>query len=553
MLPLLLGLYLVPLRTLGLDFEYTPGDIGDPRFNAYVLEHGYRYLRGDDPNFWSPTVCYPHLNVIAMSDSHLGTLPIYAAFRAAGLDRETAFQAWFLSFFVLCYGASAWALRAFGFGAVGSAAGAYLFSFSLPVVAQMGHAQLMPRFLVPVAFVLAWRFLRTPTTRTLAGLAFCVVWQLYCAIYLGYFLLVVLGMFVVAYGYLARRDIDWQALRRPPGSVQLARFGVLAVAGLSLLPLAIPHWLAAQEIGVRTWFDMTKMMPQPRSFLLPAHHSYCWSWLDHLGKPFKFEHEHRLFIGAIPWLCVGPALLGLNRLAPEQKRVARAGALAVVGVTVLVMYAFDFSLYRLIASLPLANAVRAVTRIILVIAFPFAIALAGVCTQMELWAGSRFRWAWVAPALLLCALAVEQAVRPEGLEHFSNAESARRVRRLEESVRAAGPDVRMFILMTQRESHYWIPGWCSDQIDGLLASQDLGIPTLNAYSGNWPNGWEAQMRRWDHLELWLNTSRDNARKGWTQPADPDHLFDGLVVIGDPAGDRPAGLEWVRVVPLTRGD
>jgi hypothetical protein len=39
-----------------------PGDLGDSRFNMYVLEHGYRWLTGLDASFWSAPFFYPFTN-----------------------------------------------------------------------------------------------------------------------------------------------------------------------------------------------------------------------------------------------------------------------------------------------------------------------------------------------------------------------------------------------------------------------------------------------------------------------------------------------------------
>src|SRR5579871_2971771 len=148
---LLLGLALVPLRAMGWNLHRIPGDLVDARFNNYVLEHGHHWLTGRERSFWDAPFFLPEPNVIAYSDCHLGTLPLYALFRFAGADRETAFQLWALAQFALNYLCCAWVLRRFGFGRVAATAGAYVFAFGMPVVGQINHLQLAPRFLVPVA------------------------------------------------------------------------------------------------------------------------------------------------------------------------------------------------------------------------------------------------------------------------------------------------------------------------------------------------------------------------------------------------------------------
>jgi hypothetical protein len=79
------------------------GDLGDSRFNMYVLEDGYRWLTGLDKSFWSAPFFYPAPNVIAYSDNHLGSLLFYSAFRLLGQGRETAFQLWVVTIFTLNY------------------------------------------------------------------------------------------------------------------------------------------------------------------------------------------------------------------------------------------------------------------------------------------------------------------------------------------------------------------------------------------------------------------------------------------------------------------
>ncbi|MBK9318841.1 MAG: hypothetical protein IPM91_08500 [Bacteroidetes bacterium] len=80
LLPIVLlfaGLLLFPVSMMNRDFSRIPGDKGDARFNNYILEHGYKYAKGEVPDYWDAPFLYPHRNTIALSDNLLGTLPVY--------------------------------------------------------------------------------------------------------------------------------------------------------------------------------------------------------------------------------------------------------------------------------------------------------------------------------------------------------------------------------------------------------------------------------------------------------------------------------------------
>jgi hypothetical protein len=166
------GMALVPLHSTGISLTKLPGDEIDSHFNLYVLEHGWLWLTGKQPRFWDAPFFHPQPNVIAYSDSHLGTLPLYAVFRFVGFDRETAFQWWFLTLFVLNYLACSWVLWRWQGNWAGAAAGAYLFTFGVPVVMQIGHVQLIPRFLVP------WRLTSAFVCAATDDRATCWDWEL---------------------------------------------------------------------------------------------------------------------------------------------------------------------------------------------------------------------------------------------------------------------------------------------------------------------------------------------------------------------------------------
>lgn len=75
----LLGLWLVVLKEFGPHWEWVPGDMGDGRFNNYILEHFFLWLKGTVPasSYWNAPFFYPYQNVTGFSDNLLGAAPIY--------------------------------------------------------------------------------------------------------------------------------------------------------------------------------------------------------------------------------------------------------------------------------------------------------------------------------------------------------------------------------------------------------------------------------------------------------------------------------------------
>ena len=218
-----------------------PGDIGDARFNSYVLEHFFRWITGHDPSFWSADFFYPFPLTIAFSDNHLGNAFIYAMFRAVGLAREDAFRAWYVAGFVLNFAAADYALVRLGYSRLSAAAGAFLFTFGMPVMVQEGHAQLIYRFGVPLAVLALEEFQSNGQLRHLALAAFWTTWQFYCSIYNGYFLTLLLLALLIGHALCHRgspiiglRSLAFAARRQwtdPPARTKAAFLLAMAVPG----------------------------------------------------------------------------------------------------------------------------------------------------------------------------------------------------------------------------------------------------------------------------------------------------------------------------------
>jgi hypothetical protein len=528
---LLGGLWLFPVQVLRPDLSRLPGCL-DTRFNLYVLEHGWRYLCGLDEALWTAPFFYPEPNTLAFSDSHLGTLPLFALFRAAGLDREAALQGWYLSLFALNFATAAVALRRLRLSTVGTAAGAYVFAFGLPLAGQPDHLQLLPLFPVPLAFLFAARAAECGRVRDWLGLGTFVVWQHYCAIYLGYFLALLVTAFIVVRRHQVRGPFP-----RPTGPDVRAALSGLALPALGMIPLLLPYvevyW---QQRHVLACDTVLALLPRPRSWASAPPSSRWWSFL--FAAELEAPWEQQLFLGAVPLaalLLVPLALLVRRGRGGREPAVAAAAAFAVVFA--LTLHLGPWRPYALLLKMPGVAAIRAVSRVAVVMTFPAGMVAGHWITvaQRRLAVRRGAVSAFLAALSLLALVMADQAIRGDAVPCIDKCEVQERARRLAAAARRIDPGLKL--LCNSRVDPADLArgplyAEVSRELDGILAAQLLGVPALNGYSGRTPPSWEP-IRSQQAIEQWKQSVRD--RVGETrlrqQPWYAHNGFRGLATVG----------------------
>lgn len=496
-------MYIVPLQMMHFDLSFIPGDIGDARLNNYFLEHGYKWLTGQVKSFWNAPFFYPTIRTMSLSDNYLGTLPVYALFRFLHFDRETSYQLWFLAVFTLNYFSCVWVLRKLSINALGIAAGAFVFTFSLPVIARLGHSQLLPRFVIPFAFYFALRYFEKPDIKMLALTCLAVVIQFYCTIYMGYFSVLGLLSLLIAFVLLqdnrstTLRDIVWGSYR----TVTL-RTIIILLSLISLLPLILPYYKTLLEYGWRSRREIAQMLPRINSYLYPAGGSLLWSWLSPMGSSLPVSWEHQIFVGMLP--LVAFIVMPIFYLRYRAEPLLTKGMIASIAIALLILLTLYYgpSLYRLTLFLPGLRAIRAVTRIILLMLFPLSVVLGVVLTKLSENRGALTRSSatFILSCIVLFAVVLDQNIKASSYNTYSKVESQNRLKIVERLVQKKGSQSRVFAYMPDRSSD---PPYAI-HLDAMLAAQNLNMASVNGYSGIFPDDYDFYYNydRCDSLLKW---------------------------------------------------
>ena len=505
----LVGIYLVPFKMMHFNFSAIPGDLGDARLNNYVLEHGYKWINGHVTSFWNAPFFYPATQVTSFADNHLGTLPIYSFFRLFNFDRETSYQLWFLAIFTLNYFCCIWVLRKMSINAVGSAAGAYVFAFSLPVIARIGHSQLLPRFMIPFAFYYAWQYFEKGDSKEFALACLAVVIQFYCSIYMGFFLVLGLLALLLAFIYIQNNrsvllEIVWGSYQRI-----VFRIIIISLSALSLLPLIIPYYRTSLEYGMRSWAEIATMLPRVSSYFYPADGSYLWDWLSAMGRTLPMAHEHQIFIGVIPLLTF--VLMPVYYFRHCNDPLVKKGMTAFIATALLIILTLNvvgnYSLYEFALFLPGLKAIRAVTRIILMLLFPLAVILGLFIHSIS--ENRRLQSHPIAKIILsfvaMFVLVLDQNVTVGGFATYPKLASQQRSTHIEKLVLQKGSEIRVFAYMPDKSSD---PPYVV-HLDAMMAAQNLNMATVNGYSGFYPKYYDDFYNNFDQcysLLKWENLS-----------------------------------------------
>ena len=490
---LILGMGLVVLKPLGLHLTNLPGDLGDTRFNIYILEHFYHWVTGQLNDYWNAPFFYPFQQTIAFSDNLLGSAPVYALFRLLGLDRETSFQFWYILGYILNFTAACYALKRINLKPLAIGAGAYFFTFGLPVLAQENHVQLLYRFCIPMACLMLWQFYQTPRLRNLVYLCFWIVWQFYLTIYIGFFLVILMGLlfllspFFIPEPTLIQKISAWpHRLKEAWAQTQpLYRFfTMVSIIGILLcfFALIFPYYRVHRAYGFyRSWAEVSEMLPRWQSYLLSDNSNFWGSQSTIFSDP-PLRHEHQLFPGAAVLIIIVIGVLG--RFKTENRRLAWLNLCAAVIFFFITLDLNGFSLYKFIWHIPGMNSVRAVTRSMLVVIWPLALFASWSVDGMLLWSKQHSRLWQPAVYLLVIFLVLE----PIFFSHttFTKAEAVARLEKLHQLIPTQIFSNPILFVAANPQEPFW-----AEEIDAMLLAQELGWPTLNGYSGNNPPGYKS--------------------------------------------------------------
>jgi len=477
------GTLIVAAPMLGSGFRDMLTDPGDSLLNAYLLEHSWLWLTGGpgQAGFWSPAMGYPASGTLAYSDAMVGFGPPYWLFRALGSGPLLSMQLWMITVpaigFFVTYGMLR---RAFAFSSGAAAAGAFLFAFGAPRLAQIGHQQLLPVFYLAGAFwSLAVLFGRgsgprtSRRTRRVSIMAFfaCTVLQFYGGFYMGYFLVLACAV-GLAWALALRSTRAGVVLRLREHAVFLC--GTALVASLALAPLAWAYWSVAAEIGTRAPGVMKPMLPRLASYFFVTPWSWLYGWMGEL-PPFRSlpqPDEHALGMGLVT-----SGILAWVSWRQRARPAVRIGLFtAATLVLLLTMFPAGIYLHRVpYYVIPGMSAIRAVSRIGLLLLLPAGLALAWWIDRVP---RPRSRQIVVWGVVGFCLL--EQGVE---IARFDKQPTQAAVTGIVEAIE---PSSEAFIV-TAREGGP-VPSY-EIHIRAMLAQQRSGVPTLNLYSGNSPKGW----------------------------------------------------------------
>jgi hypothetical protein len=474
-----------------------PGDIGDTRFNLFVLEHVYQWIIGQAPSLRSPGIFYPYPNTLLFSETHAGVAWIYAGLRAIGFNEYAAYTGWFCIGYALTFLTALYALRRMGLRPISATIGAVLFAFNLPMIEQAPHSQLVYRCGVPGAMVYLWSGLRDRSLRDLIVSANWLLFQILVGVYLGVLLFLLMACFVVAWLLLDRRTIptvlqEW----RPASLIAQFRLSDIARTLLFVSLFAAVIILLAQYARVskghgfdRNWSEIATMLPQFGSYFILDRLPY-WESASRMFKASvesSMLHEHHMFfgIGSLILAFLGLLAVGLDRDFRTRAVPLVSMVSALLILIVLTLRIGDFSFYVLIASLPGFSSVRAVTRIVLIMAFPIAV-MAAFGVEFLL----RQRRNLIGVIVISSVFAFtgfEVASSTKVTTSFATLEN--RISPIVEQARIARGDRPSPILAFNGAMEE--PIWAIE-LDAMLAAQRLGWRTFNGYSGFLPPGSEAQ-------------------------------------------------------------
>jgi hypothetical protein len=502
---LIIGIYLVPINIFNSDFSKILGDKGDARFNNYVLEHGYKYLKGEVSNYWDMSMMYPFKNVTAFSDNLLGTMPLYSFFRFFGNTVETSFQWWIISVLILNFVISFIVFFKISYNILISSAASYIFAFGIYNIGHFDHVQVFPKFIAPLVIYLLWKFLTDKKLIYFFWASIGLVYQFYCGVYLGFFLVYGILFLTIAYFIVYKDKGFLQIFNYKRNIFYFVSTIVFCLILLSFLML--PYYNALEVSESRNFDAIINTIPRPISFFFTHIASENWYILtQHSQFAFPVWWSHFHFVGILPWISIFMSIYLIfkkRHTTDNENKLIRFLLCALFLNLIFCLNINDFSLYRLIHFLPGFNSMRSLDRIINIQIIFFLFVFVVIFNKIKISRNYNFLI-----YLFITILTIfENKINVGELKTFDKKESQHDINQIVNQIKNQYSKnfkaIAYMPIQNKPKSHDEI---IEKNISVILAAQQLNIPVVNSYTGNYPPNYMSFFDNMDEssLQKWCN-------------------------------------------------
>jgi hypothetical protein len=495
-------------------FVRITGDMGDSRFILGILEYWRQFFMGREV-FASPQFFYPKQGVLGLSEAAFLFAAPYSLLRVFIADIYLAFQ-WTVMFVHVVGFASFYLLarRWLHLQSYSAAFGALLFSLTNSYYASAFHVHLRAVNFVPLIlwlFVVAAELrLTLPRRANLASAAAGALCALlfFTSFYIGWFLFLALSAGVCLYLLTVASGLyPWPKI----GSFPTLMISPAVTFLICLVPFCVTYLPALHQTGDRPFELALFFSPVLEDFVNVGGDNVAWGWttrtiLRHLqARPNYWEFQRGWpIIMALVFLATG--LMALLRLWRSRRmKVDRmTQVVGIVFATVCLCWFLelkyrDSSLWWLVYHLvPGAKAIRVPVRFNYVLNVGVVLICAGGLERLMQACRRSGKPYGAAGITLLCAAMVFEQV---------NTMTSHLVDRVAEQrwlqISPPPTDCRAFYMNPAVGRP---PLWAN--IDAILVADQLRLPTVNGYSGWFPDGWDlmteppkyaAAVRRWSLL------------------------------------------------------
>ena len=481
-------------QQLGSGFGRIMGNDGDARLVVYINEHWFGVLHGRG-SWLSPQFFHPVKGLLGWSDTFLLYQVFYTPLREIGLDPFLAMQTTLVLLSLVGFASFVCLARvAFEAPRLVALAGALVFTFANDLFLHSGSFQFSGMYFVPLVLllgVLAWRRRADRPWRAAAlgaGCGLLAALLFYSTYYVAWFSALAAGVALVALLIAGRT----RRVLRAAGESGRALAGAAVGFGAGIIPFLVTY-LPARSHHL-TYAQTIGYAGRLRDVVNVGGGNLVWSRLLHHFDP-AMTTASEVSYAVTPILLLLVALggvLGCWLLAKGRaERAANAWTAAVLAVTALVLCVLPLRTrfgtpWAIVWHIPGASPIRAIGRLELVANLVASLVLVAAATEMA----ARLRTAkrstlLHAAGIGVLAIAVLEQVNTTSVSQVDRQRQLAMLR----SAQAPAFTCRSFYVTDAGQPA--MP-FFEYQIDAMLISQKLGIPTLNGYTAYNPSGWDLE-------------------------------------------------------------